>query len=185
MNRTPPLHRRPLFRWLLSVTALGGVVAIAGPAICDPVADLAQRLANLRGEVEELSAELARKDNDLRDQLRSLARQKAELKLDLQKEQGRLQKTQLGVEQKKDLIASEKEDDQALKPIFETAVTSLRDYVKRTLPFRTGERLAEIDKIEDQYKSGLLSVLVTNAPTFCFMASAKLYRLFYSSSPGY
>ncbi|HEY6557537.1 MAG TPA: DUF3450 family protein [Polyangiaceae bacterium] len=157
MNRTNTASPRPRLKRVAAVATLLGVAAIAAPALGDPVADLARRLAGLRGEVEKLSAELSRKDTDLRDQLRGLARQKAELKLDLQKEQARLQKTQLAISQKKTLIESEKQGDHALRPVFENALVSLRAYVKGGLPFRTAERIAEIDKIEEQYKAGLLT----------------------------
>jgi uncharacterized small protein (DUF1192 family) len=126
-------------------------------ALGDSVTDLAGRLATLRGEVESLSAELAQKEADLRDQLRSLARQKADLELDAKKEQTRLQKTRLTIDQKKKVIETEQAADQALVPTFEGALERVRRHVRASLPFRTAERLAELDKIEDQYKSGLLT----------------------------
>lgn len=130
---------------------------MAAPAVGDQVVDLGRRLAALRGEVEELSAELSRKDNDLRDQVRSLARQKSDLKLELQKEQVRLQKIRSAIAQKKKVIAEEQQGDEALKPLYAESLAELRAYVERSLPFRRGERLAELDKIDDQLSSGLLT----------------------------
>jgi regulator of replication initiation timing len=147
-------------RWTGRALGLGlllGAVTITAPAVGDQIADLAHRLARLRGEVEQLSAELARKDNQLRDHLRSLARQKADLKLELQKEQVRLQKTQLAISQKKKLIATEQAEDEAVKPLYRAAIEDVRGYVAQSLPFRKSERLAELDKIDDQLKTGLLT----------------------------
>lgn len=143
--------------WALQGGLMLGALTLAAPAVGDQVVDLGRRLAGLRGEVEQLSAELGRKDSDLRDQVRSLARQKSDLMLELQKEQVRLQKTQVAISQKKKVIAVEKEGDEAMKPAYQEALVQLRTQVARSLPFRTAERLGELDKIDDQLKSGLLT----------------------------
>lgn len=148
---------RPWLGPVLRGALLLGALTVTAPAIGDQVVDLGRRLAGLRGEVEELSAELSRKDNDLRDQVRSLARQKSDLELELQKEQVRLQKTQVAIAQKKKVIATEKEGDESMKPLYQKTLAELRGYVNRSLPFRRGERLAELDKIDDQLGSGLLT----------------------------
>ena len=152
-----PTSSRPWIGRSLRAALLVGGLTVTAPAVGDQVVDLGRRLAALRGEVEELSAELSRKDNDLRDQVRSLARQKSELKLELQKEQVRLQKTQTAIAQKKKVIAAEQQGDEALKPLYHESRGQLRSYVERSLPFRRGERLAELDKIDDQLGSGLLT----------------------------
>src|SRR5690606_15309112 len=110
------------------------------------ISALASRLASLRGEVESLSAELSDKTQEMQDQLRSQARQKAELELELQREKSRLQKVRLGVAEKQKEIAAEKAAGQELRPLFERNLSTVRGYVKSTLPFRTQERLAELDK---------------------------------------
>lgn len=142
---------------VVSISLFLGATLAALPAHADQVVDLAQQLARLRGEVEQLSTELGRKDNDGRDQLRSLSRQKADLKLELQKEQVRLQKVQLTISQKRQVIQAEKEGAELVRPVFQAALEDLRAWVRRSLPFRTGERLAELDKIDDQLKAGLLT----------------------------
>jgi hypothetical protein len=142
---------------VVGLAALSIAFAVASPALGDSVNDLAKRLAGLRGEVEALSADLSQKETDMRDQLRSLARQKAELELEVKKEQTRLQKAQLNINQKKKAIDADKEADQALVPVFEKATADVRRYVEASLPFRREERLLAITKIEDQVKSGLLT----------------------------
>jgi uncharacterized small protein (DUF1192 family) len=146
---------RPTYpRRIAAAAALTALLA-ALPALGDNVADLGRRLAALRGEVERLSGTLSSKQAELRDELRSAARQKADLEAELKKEQTRLQKVQLNIGQKKKLIESENSEDEKLRPVFEQELSAARAYVKGTLPFRSGERLAELDKIENQYKAGL------------------------------
>ena len=127
------------------------------PALADSVTELAGRLAALRGEVESLSTDVAQREADLRDELRALSRQKADLELEAQREQTRLQKARLVIDQKRRVIEAEKSADRTLVPIFERALAQAREHVGRSLPFRSTERLAELQKIEDQYKSGLLT----------------------------
>jgi TolA-binding protein len=155
MNSKSTRHRsikRPL-----AFLALGLVLCAAAPAVADQIAGLAERLSSLRADVEDLSATLARKNSDIRDQLRSLSRQKTELELELKKEQTRVQKVQLSINQRRAKVTEEQGHDAELEPLFGKTASEVRAYVQGTLPFRIEERLAEIAKIEDQHKQGLLS----------------------------
>jgi hypothetical protein len=118
---------------------------------------LAEKLSALRGEVEELSATLARKDADVRDQLRALSRQKTELELELKKEQTRIQKVQLSINDRQKRVSESRGHDAELKPLFDEFLKDVRAYVRTSLPFRASERLSEIQKIEEQHQQGLLS----------------------------
>lgn len=143
-------------RGALALCGLSGLLA-ARPASADEISALASRLASLRGEVESLSAELSDKTQAMQDQLRSQARQKAELELELSREKARLQKLRLSAAEKQKEIAADKAAGQALEPLLTRNLEAVRDYVKRALPFRTQERLAELDKLDEQRKAGLLT----------------------------
>lgn len=149
-------RRRLGARGALVVCGLSGLLA-APPVLADELSAFASRLASLRGEVESLSAELSDKTQAMQDQLRSQARQKAELELELSREKARLQKLRLSVAEKQKEIAADKTAGQALQPLFERNLAAVRDYVKQSLPFRTQERLAELDKLDAQLKAGLLT----------------------------
>jgi hypothetical protein len=161
MSRSPSSARGQ--RWFRSPRVWGGgvvlaVVAItASPAVADSIDDFANRLSTLRGEVETLSAELAAVTADGRDELRSLARQKADLELELKKEQIRLQKLRAAVGQKRDAILADQNRDKEVGPLFQQQLEQVRRYVAASLPFRTEQRLAELDKLEEQLRSGLLN----------------------------
>src|SRR5690606_35014360 len=97
-TRMRPLTPHRIHSSLRRTSILAGLLALligAAPAAADQVSGLAEKLSALRGEVEQLSATLANKDAEVRDQLRALSRQKAELELELKKEQTRIQKVQL------------------------------------------------------------------------------------------
>jgi hypothetical protein len=118
---------------------------------------MAERLAALRSEVESLSAQLSEQAQDRQDRIRSLARQKAELEVELQRERTRLQKVRLSLSERKKQIAEELAQGAELLPLFERQLAEVRSHVSKALPFRTSERLAELDKLQDQQRSGLVS----------------------------
>lgn len=126
-------------------------------AFADDVTDLGRRLAQLRGEVETLSSSLSREEAEHRDQMRSLARQKAELEAELKREQMRLQRIQQEMGQRRAALAERKSESDKLQPVFDSTVSALREHVRTELPFRSAERLAEIDKVVEQRRAGLLS----------------------------
>lgn len=152
----PPHHSGPIYRWTATAIFAALLVA-AAPAAADGVSNLAEKLSALRGEVEELSSTLARKDSDIRDQLKALSRQKTELELEVKKEQTRIQKVHLSIKDRRQRVSEEQGHDAEITPLFKESLEDVRAYVKESLPFRTTERLAELDKIAEQHDQGLLS----------------------------
>lgn len=155
VGRAKPLRAFPS---IIAGVSLAGLIAFASaPAWADAMQEFAQRLATLRGEVETLSSELSAATSEGRDELRSLARQKAELELELKKEETRVAKLAVAVGQKRRAIAADEDRDAELGPLFELNLERVRAYVRQSLPFRTQERLAELTKLKKQLDSGLLS----------------------------
>jgi len=144
-------------RLLLTLSLLLLLAGTAGPAFADDVIQLGRRLAQLRGEVEALSTELSREEVEHRDQMRSFARQKAELEAELKREQLRLQRIKHETEQKKAATTAQKDQSDKLQPLFQSSVEALRSHIRSALPFRASERLAELDRIVEQHKTGLLT----------------------------
>ncbi len=144
--------RRIAFLSLVAVVALA-----SSPASAQSADELAKRLAELRNEVESLSEDLNTSKTDTRNEIQALARQKADLKVELDREQIRVQKLRAALEKKKTQVAETSTEGEDLAPIFTAAVGGLRNYIQGSLPFRVTERLAELDKIEDQRKTGVLT----------------------------
>lgn len=153
----------------LSLTVVGILVLVAAPAVADQLADMAAKLANLRGEVETLSAQVSEEMADGRDKLRSLSRQKSDLELEVKKEQTRASKLRQAIVEKKSAVTEAREKDGKAAPLFEQSLESVRSYISESLPFRTSDRLSELEKIESQYKSGLLSAPKALGRLWAFM----------------
>ncbi len=146
--------RRPPKAVLFGVVLAVSAVTISAYA---DVGQLAARLAKLRAEVEQLSADLSAKSSESNDTLRSLARQRSELELEVRREETRLQKVSAAIAKQKAEIAEQKEKGQQVVPLLSSVVADVRKQVSASMPFRKDERLAALDKIEEQHKSGLLS----------------------------
>ena len=146
-----------LGKWRLGATATLLGLAVAYPALGDDVSALAGQLATLRGEVEELAQKLNDKTNESRDALRSLGRQRSELDLELKREETRLQKLSSAIAKRREEIQAEKAKGDKLVPLFTEALGQVRAQVAEGLPFRSGERQDALNKLEEQYKAGLLT----------------------------
>lgn len=140
----------------LLFTLLGGFLLT--PSIDGAHAEtMAEKLADLRAEVETLSATLTDQKTDNRNTVRALARQKSDLQIDLDREKLRLAKARAALSKKQSEISAKSATSEDLTPLFNKAVVSAKGYVEQSIPFRTVDRLAEIEKIVAQEKSGALT----------------------------
>lgn len=158
MSRRFILHRSQT-RGAMAAASFAVLAAFQhpSPAGAEEITGLAKRLADLRGEVESQSDELSTRKSELHEELRSFARQKSELELEIQREETRVQKLRQAVAQKRAETAAQKSGNQSLAPIFDKHIAETRGYVQNSLPFRRKERLAELAKLDEQFKSGLLA----------------------------
>jgi hypothetical protein len=141
---------------VLAVLAL----LLTPPAGADDAGDLASQLSTLRGEVEALSNELDLAKEDHKSRMRSLASQKAELEMDIQREELRLKQLKSSQRKQAERVSENEDRKVALRPAVEQAMDLLRAAVERGLPFKREERLAEIDDLGRQLDDGTLSVPV-------------------------
>ena len=151
-----PIIRRP-FLLAVAFTLLVGPTVVPTTAHAQSADELAERLATLRAEVEQLSEELTEAKNQTRTELQSLARQKSDLQVELDRETIRVQKLRAQLSKKSEKLAETSDAGKALQPVYEIGLAGMRKYVASSMPFRRVERLGELDKIEDQRRQGVLS----------------------------
>ena len=116
----------------------------------------ARQLAELRAEVETLSADIEAKKDEERAALRSMAAQKLDVELAIQREERRLQQLELALAKQKESSELAGERVRGLPVVIQETLASLRTQVRNGLPFRTDERLAALDEIEKQLVDGLI-----------------------------
>jgi len=124
--------------------------------MADEADELARRLIELRGEVEQLNGELELKREEQRATLLGLAQQRAQLEADLKRQTLAAREASDRLAQATEAQAGAGVVGEALKPILATALDELAAAVRAGLPFKTEERLAAIEAIRLEMDSGRL-----------------------------
>ncbi len=132
---------------LLTLLACGAARAADAP-------DYAENLARLRGEVEALSGEVELRKEELRGDLRAWSAQEAEIQAAIRQQELRLEQLTLAAERERALVT---EGEAAAVDLTEAVLAGARrleETVAAGLPFRTGDRLAELERIREQLEGG-------------------------------
>lgn len=142
----------------LCVCAFASALSVAGVRSADGAdgSALAEKLAALRTQVEELAADVEAKKDDMRGRLRSYAAQKAELELELQREEMRLAQLRQAKAKRVDKVDEDEKRAEVFKPVVADASRVVAEQVRRGLPFKTEERSEEIAKISKRLGDGLI-----------------------------
>jgi len=117
---------------------------------------LAERLAKLRSEVESLYSSIEQKRDELRSEMHSLAAQKREVELAIEKEKLRLASLREATERQKQKIEAARQQGAELQPVLSRAAQLLLESVERRLPFQVEERRAEIKRLDEMINKSLL-----------------------------
>jgi len=116
----------------------------------------AQRLAELRTEVATLAADVQAERDSLRGQLRALDVERAELQGQVRREELRLTELQVSLQTRRDELGVVDEQADTLKPAVLEGLAELRVQVAAGIPYRRDERLASVDALTEQVRSGEL-----------------------------
>lgn len=152
---------------LLTVGSLWtvGAVAAEGP----PTDSRAEELAKLRREVEALSTDVGLRKEELRGKLRAIEGQAAEIEVQLRREELRLAQIEGEAAARRAAIAESSSRNVQLTPDVLAAITTLRATVASGLPYRQPERLAELDTLQNQLSTGLVTPEAAAARLWAFV----------------
>ncbi len=123
----------------------------------ESLSNISGELVKIRQEIEGLHSEINRQKELYSDQVRSLSSQKTDLEVRI----GRTNLNSKELQAELDQIAeknSEKYDSaDELKPILNSAISQIRNVVKRDLPFKVDERLRALDEIASRIETNTIS----------------------------
>lgn len=142
---------------LLALVAILSAFIFSSLAYADDVEELAKKLIELRGSVEQLNAELEQNKAITASRMESLAIRKNDLDLQIQKEQFRLKQIEQSIQKKKDFLGKHSASAQTLVPLAQNIIEELTKYIKVSLPFRKEERLAELNKLANAVNDNTLT----------------------------
>lgn len=139
-------------------TATATLVLFAGTAVAGQSFEkLAEKLADLRSEVDSLTSEVETKKSRLQSRLRSIQRQRATVERKIEQEKSKVERLKRSVKKRKEELESERAAAKDLKPAVKTSFETVRTSVRQGPPFKREERLEQLDKLESQMNEGLLS----------------------------
>ncbi len=140
----------------LKLVFVGVALGLNAQADAADVESMAAELARLRAEVEVLSGSIDDKKEALKTELRALASQKSSLSADISREGLRLKQLEQLVAKHRDRVRRADARQGSLKPAVLAAIQEVRAKVQAGLPFRTSERLAELDKLHDEVSQDVI-----------------------------
>ena len=129
---------------------------VAFPASAAEVSAQAERLANLRADVETLHDEIQAEKEDHRGRLRALEAQKVDLEVQLRRQELRLERLlddELALQERirKGSVGSED-----VVSVVQEGIGGMRAYVRGSLPFKSEDRLAALAALDKQLEDGVL-----------------------------
>lgn len=159
MIRRSKTARNPQMNSLLARYSLLAALALTPPDALpqDATEALTSRLIQMRGQVDQLQSELNLSREEHKNRMTYLTAQLTETEAGRDREALRVRQLEQDLEQMKEEVAAAGATSETLTPIMLRYLAELRSQVRRGFPFKVGERLAELDEIESQLNSGVIT----------------------------
>lgn len=119
--------------------------------------ELANRLIEMRGEVDALQSELNLRREEHKNRMAYLTAQQADLEASRDREALRVRQLENDLEDIRLEVSAAGDTSEAMAPVVLKHVAALRDQVSRGFPFKVQERLGALDEISDQLENGVIN----------------------------
>lgn len=123
----------------------------------DTIDSRAAELARSRRDVERLEHDLQLAKDDLRGRLKAIEAQKVEIEVRIRSEELRLAAVEGEAASRRAELAAHDVAAETLAPDLTASIQRVRAHVASGLPFRTPDRLAELDALRAQLDSGAVT----------------------------
>lgn len=136
--------------------ATTGLLALLATTALAQDVGRAERLAQLRSEVEALQHEVTMEKGDMRARLRALEDARTQLELQIKQEELALQQLSIEIDKERKLAAEEGEATEVMVPAVQSGIDTIRPVIEKGLPYRVEERLQAVREIETGLNGGTL-----------------------------
>lgn len=119
---------------------------------------LAERLVDLRGEVESIHDDIQSMQRTHDSRMTSLSQRRAELAAQIQRQELELQKLRSSFVEIRKKAEAREEAAAALEPLVMDLIARLEDHVKTALPFKREERMGELKEIRRRMENDEISL---------------------------
>ncbi len=119
--------------------------------------NMAESLMKLRADVEQLDASINDEKDTYKAGMSSLLRQKNDLESVVAREDLNIKQLERELDKVRAEIKEAGKNTEGLKPIVFKAIDMLEGSIKASLPFKTADRIADIEKIKSQLENNLIT----------------------------
>ena len=123
---------------------------IAGTSLAASSDNMAESLMKLRAEVEQLDSAIADEKDAFKGSMKSLRMQKNDLEAMIAREELRNKQLSAEMAKVKKEVKEAGKNSVGLKPIVLDALAQLKEDINQQLPFKTSDRIADVERIEAQ-----------------------------------
>jgi hypothetical protein len=155
VNQTPETEMNQFMTRAAAAALLAGLAT--GAWAQDPTEALAERLVQMRGQVDELQSELNLKREEYKNRMTYLTAQLTEMEANRDREALRVQQLEQELERMRAQVAEAGATSESLAPFMLDNLVALREQVRDGFPFKVSERLAALDDIETQLTGGVIT----------------------------
>jgi Protein of unknown function (DUF3450) len=118
---------------------------------------MAESLMKIRADVEQLDASINDEKDTYKAGMNSLLRQKNDLESVVAREDLNIKQIERELQKVRKEIKEAGKNTEGLKPMVFKALDMIEENVKKSLPFKTAERTAELEKIRSQLENDLIT----------------------------
>ncbi|PHR59569.1 MAG: hypothetical protein COA44_01105 [Arcobacter sp.] len=140
-----------------SMLSIAVVVALSTTTLFASIQNMAESLMKIRGDVEVLDASITDERDTYKASMSSLLRQKNDLESVISREDLKIKQIQRELDSVRKEIKEVGKNTEGLKPLLMNALNMIEDNIKASLPFKTQDRLADIEKIKTQLQTDLIT----------------------------
>lgn len=140
-----------------SMLSMVVVVALSSTTLFASTQNMAESLMKIRYDVEVLDASITEERDTYKASMSSLLRQKNDLESVISREDLKIKQIQRELNSVRKGIKEAGKNTEGLKPLLMNALDMMQDNIKTSLPFKTQDRLADIQKIKTQLQTDLIT----------------------------
>lgn len=119
--------------------------------------EMVQSIMKLRSEVESLYTKIDENKENYKSQMKSLSSQSSDYKAQLNRQITSKKLAQLELSKVQSNVAMAAGKNVELAPLLENGMTLLKESIRKGIPFKVEERIAEVDKIKQQLNEGVIT----------------------------
>lgn len=140
-----------------SMLSIAVVTLLSTSALYSSTQNMAESLMKIRADVEQLDASINDEKDTYKASMKSLLRQKNDLESVVAREDLKIKQIERELDKVRKEISEAGKNTDGLKPLLLEAIALMQENIKASIPFKTADRLADIQKIQSQLENNLVS----------------------------